>query len=137
MILSRAAPRLLATVLATVTTTVDRSASFILYHPPFDDPAGPSTGGFGIVTLQEDNVNDQRLKVALSPQVKVLKCGRAVPESEIEPPVTRLAAGQRRRRRGRNSVITCSTIGDSDAPVAAAMVVWLCIAAADLTHRFS
>ena len=96
MIMSRAAPRLLATVLATITTTVDRPASFILYHPPFDDPAGPSTGGFGIVTLQEHNVNDQRLNVALPPQVKVFKCSRAVPESEIEPPVTRLAAGQRR-----------------------------------------
>lgn len=96
MILSRAAPRLLAAVLV----TAGRSASLILYYPPLDDPASPSTGCFGTVTLQEDNVDDERLKVALAPQVKVLQRGGAVPESEVEPAVTRLAAGQRRRRRG-------------------------------------
>ena len=111
MIMSRAAPRLLATVLATITTTVDRPASFILYHPPFDDPAGPSTGGSGIVALQEDNVNDQRLDVALPPQVKVLERSRAVPEGEVEPPVARLAAGQRRRRRGRAREVARRLVG--------------------------
>ena len=73
MILRRAASGFLATVLDSIT----------------------SSGVFGIVTLQEDNVNDQRLKVALSPQVKILKRGRAVPESKVEPPVTWLAASQR------------------------------------------
>ena len=96
MILRRAASGFLATVLDSITS----SASFILYYPPLNDPAGPDTGGSGIVTLQEDNVNNQRLKVALSPQVKILKRSRAVPESKVEPPVTRLAASQRRRRRG-------------------------------------
>lgn len=96
MILRRAASSFLATVLYNIA----RPGSFILYYPPLNDPAGPDTGGSGTVTLQEDNVNDQRLKVALPPQVEILERGRAVPESEVEPPVTRLAASQRRRRRG-------------------------------------
>jgi len=97
MILSRAVPRLPAVVLAAVTIATARLAGFILYHPPLYDLATLSTGGVGIVTAQHNNINNQWLKIALSPQVEVLKCGRAVPERKVEPPVTRLVAGQRRR----------------------------------------
>lgn len=95
MILSRAVPRLPAVILAAITIATARLAGFILYHPPLYDLTALGTGGVGIVTVHHHNINNQWLKIALSPQVEVLKCGWAVPESEVEPPVTWLAARQR------------------------------------------
>ena len=99
MILSRAVPRLPAVVLAAITIATARLAGFILYHPPLYDLATLRTGGVGIVTPEHHNINNQWLKIALSPQVKVLKCSWAVPEGKVEPPVPWLAARERRRWR--------------------------------------
>lgn len=100
-----------SSVLVSVLDNIARSASFVLNYPPLDDPAGLDTGDSGVVTLQEDNVNDQRLEVALPPQVKILKRGRAVPESKVEPPVTWLAASQWRRRWGGQCEVPRRIIG--------------------------